>query len=104
MAEVLPPELEAFLRKAEKAKRLSISKPMDGAHFKLVSGMAQQKIVCKVSGNPDGEKLWWFCNGSMTGETTGSENFVMEMKSGKHHISCTTAEGISVSVNIEVLP
>ena len=103
VAEVLPPELEAFLRKAEKAKRLSISKPMDGAHFKLVSGMAQQKIVCKVSGNPDGEKLWWFCNGSMAGETTGSEKFVMEMKAGKHHISCTTAEGISASVNIEVL-
>ena len=104
VVEALPPELEAFLRKAEKAKRLSISKPTDGARFRLVSGMAQQKVVCKVFGNPDGEKLWWFCNGSMAGETTGSEKFVMEMKAGKHHISCTTAEGISASVNIEVLP
>ena len=104
VVEVLPPALEAFLRKADKEKSLSISKPANGSRFRLVSGMAQQKIVCRVSGNPDGEKLWWFCDGGFAGETSGCEKFVTEMRTGKHQIVCTTAEGVSASVVFEVIP
>lgn len=100
--EVLPPALAAFMNRVEKARNIVMVKPVDGSLYTLVPGMAQQKIVCKVSGNPHGEKLWWYCDGKIVGQTAGTENFVMEMIPGKHRIVCTTAEGVTTSAEIEV--
>ncbi len=66
----------------------------------LVPGGPSQKIVCKVVGNPDGSRLWWFVDGATVGESTGTEPFAVEMAPGEHEIACSTAEGVSASVTV----
>ena len=82
--------------------RLSILKPENEAHFVLVAGMKQQKIVCQTAGNPDGETLWWFVDDQFAGTTTGNQPFVTDMTLGRHKIICSTAEGETSSVAITI--
>ena len=81
---------------------LSILKPEDGARFVLVPGMAQQRIVCQATGNPDGSRLWWFVDGRFAGSVVGCEPVALEMSVGEHVIVCSTAEGVASSVAVEV--
>ena len=61
----------AFAGLVGKAEKLAISRPEDGAVFRLVSGAMDQRIVCQVAGNPAGAKLWWFVDGRPAGESAG---------------------------------
>jgi len=95
-------QLAAFSGKIAAAGALAISKPENGAKFVFVAGMPQQKIVCRVVGNPDGARLWWFVDGVAMGETTGSGPFAFEMTPGEHIVTCANAEGVSASAHIMV--
>ena len=88
---------------AKKAEKLAISSPTDGATIALVGDdTSMQKVVCKAIGNPAESKLWWFVDGSAKGETFGSQPFAFVPTPGRHTISCSTAEGVSASVQIRV--
>ena len=94
--------LRAFTGEAKQAERLAIRAPQDDAEFRLVPGLAQQRIVCTVVGNvPDGT-LWWFVDGAPVGETVGSAPFAWEPTPGAHVIACATADGVTASVRVRV--
>lgn len=100
--EKLDPVLESFFSRVEKASKLSILSPVDGTVFELVEGMDQQKIVCRVAGNPAGARLWWFLDGKTAGETTGNAKLTLEMTRGEHVLVCVTAEGVSAQCRFTV--
>ena len=81
---------------------LAISRPENGAVFKVVPGGIRQRIVCQVAGNPAGSRLWWFVDGQPAGESVGSEPFAVEPTPGRHAVTCTTASGDSATVTIQV--
>ena len=91
-----------LVTREEKDAALSIIRPEDGAKIELVEGMAQQKVVCRVAGNAEGERLWWFVNGDIAGETKALEPFVWEPREGTNVISCTTMDGTTASVSVVV--
>ena len=88
--------------KARTGSALAISRPEDGAVFKVVPGGIRQRIVCQVAGNPAGSRLWWFVDGQPAGESVGSEPFAVEPTPGRHAVTCTTASGDSATVTIQV--
>jgi len=94
--------LTAFSVRAAQASRLTILRPESNARFVLVPGNVQQRVVCQVGGNPEGSRLWWFVDGRSVGTTEGSRPFAVEMTVGAHTIVCSTAEGVTASVSIEV--
>ena len=96
------PGIAAFLGRIGTAERLVVSKPEDGAKFRLVDGMSQQKIVCSASGNPEGARLWWFVDGRPVGETTGGGQLAVEMTRGRHVVTCVTCEGVTASASYTV--
>ena len=63
------PALSAF--SGGRAGRLTIASPEEGAVFTMVPGPMRQQIVCKVHGNAQDGKLWWFLDGVPAGETVG---------------------------------
>ena len=60
------------------------------------------RIVCKVSGNPSGIRLWWFVDGAFAGESDGSAPHAVEVQAGEHVITCSTADGRSAAVCVTV--
>ena len=93
----------AFRGEAAAARRLAIQKPEDGAVFRLVEGLPNQKVVCRVVGNVEGGRLWWFVDGRNVGTTRGAQPFAWEPELGAHRLSCATAEGVSASAEISVV-
>ena len=89
-------------RAGGEGRRLAISKPQDKATFRLVEGRTRQRIICRVAGAAEGERLWWFADGVLKGESAGLEPCVLEMDAGRHLISCVTADGESASAEISV--
>ena len=87
---------------AAKAGGLAILRPEDGATFRLVPAAARQGIVCKVSGNPNGSRLWWFVDGAPVGESEGAAPHAVDVQAGEHVITCSTADGRSASVRVKV--
>ena len=83
-------------------ERLVILRPEDGATFRLVSGGMRQGVVCRVAGNPDGRRLWWFVDGCPAGETVGNAPFAAELGIGRHSLVCTTVTGESAEVGVTV--
>ena len=81
-------------------ERLAILRPEDGATFHLVSGAMRQGVVCRVAGNPDGRRLWWFVDGNPAGETVGNAPFVAELGVGRHVLVCATATGELAEVGV----
>ena len=94
--------LAAFAGLVGQAERLEISRPEDGAVFHLVQGALDQRIVCQVTGNPEGARLWWFVDGRLAGESVGLQPMTVPMAAGAHVISCSTAEGVAASVSVTV--
>ena len=92
----------AFAGLVGKAEKLAISRPEDGAVFRLVSGAMDQRIVCQVAGNPAGAKLWWFVDGRPAGESVGLQPMPLPMEAGEHEITCSTEEGVSATVRVRV--
>ncbi len=92
----------AFAGLVGKAEKLAISRPEDGAVFRLVSGAMDQRIVCQVAGNPAGAKLWWFVDGRPAGESAGLQPMALPMEAGEHEITCSTEEGVSATVRVRV--
>ncbi len=93
----------AFRGEAAAARCLAIQKPEDGAVFRLVEGLPNQKVVCRVVGNVEGGRLWWFVDGRNVGTTRGAQPFAWEPEPGAHRLSCATAEGVSASAEISVV-
>ena len=93
----------AFKGRTPVLRKLAISKPEDQSVFRLVPGLDQQRIVCKVVGTTEDERLWWFVDGRSQGETRGSQVFAWTPSLGTHRISCSTADGLSASVSVNVL-
>ena len=92
----------AFAGKTGAAEKLSIVKPGDGTEFETVEGVPQQKIVFEVSGNPEGEKLWWFDNGRLAGTSEGREKFVASLAPWRHAVVCSSAAGVTAEVTVTV--
>ena len=92
----------AYRGETQTARRLAIRRPEDGAVFRLLPGVANQKVVCHVAGNVEGGRLWWFVDGRPKGETLGSAAFAWEPEPGGHRISCATSDGVSASVRVKV--
>ena len=92
----------AFAGLVGQAEQLEISRPEDGAVFQLVQGTLDQRIVCQVTGNPDGARLWWFVDGRLAGESVGARPMTVPMAPGAHVISCSTDEGVAASVSVTV--
>lgn len=84
------------------ARPLAILTPEDGARFVLVPGLAQQRIVCRVAGNPAGSRLWWFVDDCAAGTTEGDRPFVLALAPGVHTVVCSTATGETAAVSISV--
>jgi penicillin-binding protein 1C len=92
----------AYRGEARKATKLAFRRPTDGAVYRLLPGVANQKVVCHVVGNVEDGRLWWFVDGRPRGETRGTAAFAWEPETGAHRISCSTADGVSASVSIRV--
>ena len=92
----------AFTGTAAKTRRLSVQKPEEGAEFRLVKGLANQRIVCRAVGNVADGRLWWFVDGRPVGETTGAQPFAWTPEPGEHSLTCATDEGVSASVRFRV--
>lgn len=95
--------VDAFAGTTDKALRLAIRKPDDGAVFRLVESLPSQRIVCTATGNIESGRLWWFVDGQAAGETIGQQKFVWTPELGTHRISCSTANGVSASVSVSVV-
>lgn len=95
--------VSAFVGNAQKARRLAIQKPEEGAEFRIVKGLDNQKIVCRVVGNVEKGRLWWFVDGRCLGETLGVQPFAWSPEIGDHCITCAADDGIAASVNVHVL-
>ena len=76
--------------------------PEDGATIRLVAGDLNQKVVCRVIGNPEGERLWWFVDGRFVGESTGLAPFAVALRPGSPVITCSTAEGVTATAHLTV--
>ena len=96
------PALAAFSGLVREAESLAISRPEDGAVFRLVPGTLNQQIVCQAVGNPEGGRLWWFIDGRPAGESVGTRPATIPMSVGEHVITCSTAEGVASSVGVAV--
>ncbi len=100
-----PPGVERIAARGDAAKgerELVLVKPEDGAVFRKVAVDIDQRIVCQVGEVPQEERLWWFVDGALAGESTGRAPFVVPMKAGRHVISCSTADGLAASATVEV--
>ncbi len=86
------------------AQKLAISSPENNSTYYLVPGIDRQRIVCKVVGHPEHERLWWFVDGERKGVTEGTNPFVWEPTLGPHKITCTTRDGKTASVHITIQP
>ena len=87
----------AETRRAE----LEIARPADGASFRLVPGMPQQKVICQATGVAGGSRLWWFLDGTPVGESVGPSPFAIEMREGTHSLVCaSSSESSAVSVTV----
>ena len=82
---------------------LAILRPEDGATFRIVAGAMRQGVVCRVAGNADGRRLWWFADGKPVGESVGGAPFAVELDEGGHEITCSTAEGASATVRVKIV-
>jgi len=82
--------------------RLAMLSPDPGSVFRLVDGGPSQRLVAKVAGIGEGEKLWWFMDGAPAGETTGSAPYVCGLTPGEHKLSCSTASGASAETTYSV--
>lgn len=89
-------------RHAPTAEALTIAQPADGTVFRLVPGLAQQRIVCRVVGLARTARLWWFLDGRPQGESVGLDPFALEKAEGRHVISCATDAGASSSVRVSI--
>ena len=96
------PALSAF--SGGRAEKLSIAAPEEGAVFTLSSSPIRQQIVCKVHGNSQSGRLWWFLDGVPQGETIGAEPFVCTPGVGQHEVVCADADGLSASVHFRISP
>ena len=83
-------------------RELSLVKPEDGAHFRLVPGSLDQRIVCQVGDVPAETRLWWFVDGAPVGESVGRAPFPVAMSVGSHLVSCSTADGLAASASVIV--
>lgn len=83
-------------------KELVLVKPEDGAVFRKVDIDIDQRIVCQVGEVAEDERLWWFVDGALAGESVGRTPFVVPMKPGIHVITCSTADGLAASATVEV--
>ena len=101
VTERLDAYLAAFSGRIAAAGKLAIARPENGATFCRVPGGIRQRIVCQVTGNPEGSKLWWFVDGVPAGESIGLAPFAVEPEPGRHVIACMTAEGVSATVSVE---
>ena len=93
----------AFTGKSEVAEKLALRSPEDGSTFRLVNGLAAQRIVCSVVGNPEHARLWWFVDGAPAGETRGSQKYAWTPEPGVHRISCAAENGVSAASTITVV-
>ena len=90
------------------ARSLEILSPRDGETFAAAetpspaAGAPQTRVVCTVSGNPEGSSLWWFADGIASGESTGVSPFAVSLSPGDHVITCSTSEGVSASVLVHI--
>ena len=94
--------IAAFQGTVRKARKLAIQKPENGAVFRLVQGVANQKVVCRVVGNTEGGRLWWFVDDRNAGETRGTQPFVWTPEQGPHRITCSSEDGVTDSVDVTV--
>ncbi len=95
--------VDAFRGAETKARKLAIQRPEDGAEFRLLPGLANQRVVCRVVGNVEGGRLWWFVDGCNVGETRGAQPFAWMPVPGAHRITCSSADGVSASVALTVV-
>ena len=95
------PALAAFRGGA--ASKLVIAAPEEGAVFTLAPGPLKQRVVCKVHGNSQNGRLWWFLDGVPQGETAGAAPFVCDPAPGEHEVLCASAEGLSASVRFKIV-
>lgn len=94
--------IAAFQGTERKTRKLAIQKPENGAVFRLVGGVTNQKVVCRVVGNVEGGRLWWFVDDRNAGETRGTQPFVWAPEKGPHRISCASEDGVSAAVDVMV--
>jgi penicillin-binding protein 1C len=76
--------------------------PADGTTYRLVDGMASQKIVFKVAGVSAGEPVYWFCDDALEGTAAGEAPFLWTPAKGLHRFVCSDTSGASASVTIRV--
>ncbi len=96
------PRVAAFLGRVAAAASLSVAKPEDGATFKLVEGVPQQRVVCAAGGNPPDARVWWFLDGRPVGESTGARAIAVEIPPGRHVVTCFSPEGVAASAKVYV--
>ena len=94
--------MAAFSGAVDRAQTLAIARPEEGSVFTLMPGVPQQAIMCQVTGNVKGGRLWWFVDGVPAGETVGGASFSVRLDVGRHRLTCSTADGVSAETNIEV--
>ena len=82
--------------------RLTISRPEPDAVIRIVPGLVQQKITCRVIGNAADATLWWFADGVPVGESHGLDPFALDLAPGEHTLVCADESGRSATVSFTV--
>ena len=100
---VKPPDVARPVPFLESPKdTLVISTPEDGAVFCLTEEKDLQTIVCKAVGIPPDARLWWFADGALVGESSGSGPLSLNLSRGEHDVACSTDDGATSTVHIRI--
>ena len=87
---------------ADEAGTPAIVAPAEGTRYRAVDGLADQRVVFKVTGVPDGERLYWFQDDGYRGTTTAPAPFLWPPERGNHRFTVARASGVADQVTVLV--
>ena len=82
---------------------LRIYSPKSGSRYHLLQGFGEQRVVVRVSGVTDDQKIYWFVNGSPVEVLLGATPFVLHLeREGDFTITATSEAGSTDQVTLHV--
>ena len=88
--------------RADNLKALSILTPSDKAEF-VLTGETEGDCVRLRSSVDQREIAYWYLNEAFLGQSAPEEPLLLDLKPGKHKLACMTPDGLTDSVEFDVL-
>lgn len=89
-------------RRRETTEPLAILRPEPNAVYRLLKDAPPQRLVARAGNCPAGERLWWFLDDAMVGETEADGQLVVDLTPGGHVLTAARVSGESASVSFKV--